>query len=429
MKKMKNSLALLIVLSLITTAMVNVNPVYSISTVLRTEIKTPAGTWTTASINQYTPGQIVTVRITVEQVTKLTGFEFKLKYDPNVLIAKSVVLNTLPPGVTWPSIVQPPALGTYRLQNVIDNNVGLVWYAFILSPGTTAPYSTGFSVTTAKQLVTITFEVGSTLDATLLDLCGTKLTALGGTPISHEAKDAYFTDAGVLPVAIFTVSDTAPEWHEKVTFDASSSYSLPDFPIVSYYWDFGDGTTATDIAPIHNYGREGTYTVTLTVTNTASLSDSATATITVVPRVVDLFRKKAWPEHHNYSISKDENSGDPEYNAVIKYESLFGMVTNYANVDYDARVVFTLYNYTTGQMYRSPFKTAFYTLAPGEITILEYDLVVAAGTLNPDGTEPILEPMMLGTFLVRAHAQYWDDTINKWMDGAVAHTFTILIIP
>lgn len=35
----------------------------------------------------------------------------------------------------------------------------------------------------------------------------------------------------------------------------------------SYIWDFGDGTTSTEVNPQHNYTNEGTYTITLTALN------------------------------------------------------------------------------------------------------------------------------------------------------------------
>jgi gliding motility-associated-like protein len=37
--------------------------------------------------------------------------------------------------------------------------------------------------------------------------------------------------------------------------------------ITSYLWDFGDGTTSNEAAPVHQYTEEGVYDVTLTITN------------------------------------------------------------------------------------------------------------------------------------------------------------------
>ena len=53
-----------------------------------------------------------------------------------------------------------------------------------------------------------------------------------------------------------------------VQFDASSSYD-PDGYIVSYYWDFGDGssTTTTDPYSDHEYWPSGNYVATVTVTD------------------------------------------------------------------------------------------------------------------------------------------------------------------
>ena len=51
---------------------------------------------------------------------------------------------------------------------------------------------------------------------------------------------------------------------EEVTFDASESFDL-DGNIVSYSWDFGDGTTGEGISSSHSYYSNGNYTISLTV--------------------------------------------------------------------------------------------------------------------------------------------------------------------
>ncbi|MCK4347292.1 MAG: PKD domain-containing protein, partial [Thermoplasmatales archaeon] len=53
---------------------------------------------------------------------------------------------------------------------------------------------------------------------------------------------------------------------EEVTFDASAS-SDPDGSIVSYEWDFGDGSTGSGETVTHKYSEQGDYAVILAVTD------------------------------------------------------------------------------------------------------------------------------------------------------------------
>ncbi len=55
------------------------------------------------------------------------------------------------------------------------------------------------------------------------------------------------------------------------TFDGSNSYD-PDGTIVSYLWDFGDGTTVPGSVVSHSYAAAGTYTAVLTVTDNHGLT-------------------------------------------------------------------------------------------------------------------------------------------------------------
>ncbi|UCE88824.1 MAG: PKD domain-containing protein [Pseudomonadota bacterium] len=65
-----------------------------------------------------------------------------------------------------------------------------------------------------------------------------------------------------------------------VTFDGTASND-PDGTIVSYAWDFGDGTIGTGATPTHTYLVDGTFDVTLTVTDDAGDTgmDATTAAI------------------------------------------------------------------------------------------------------------------------------------------------------
>jgi len=68
---------------------------------------------------------------------------------------------------------------------------------------------------------------------------------------------------------------------ESITFDGTDSNS-PDGSIISYIWDFGDGSSGSGYRTTHTYSTAGTYTVTLIIRNNlgGSASDTTTATIT-----------------------------------------------------------------------------------------------------------------------------------------------------
>ena len=81
------------------------------------------------------------------------------------------------------------------------------------------------------------------------------------------------------PVADFSYSPLSPQAGEVVSF-TDRSYD-PDGSIVSWCWDFGDGTTSSDRNPTHVYTSPGTYTVTLTVRDDRGAERSMSKTIQV----------------------------------------------------------------------------------------------------------------------------------------------------
>ncbi len=81
------------------------------------------------------------------------------------------------------------------------------------------------------------------------------------------------------PVAAFSYSPDTPATGALVTFaDASTD---ADGLVVSWHWDFGDGTTSNDVNPSHRYADDGTYMVTLTVTDDDGASTQLTQAIVV----------------------------------------------------------------------------------------------------------------------------------------------------
>lgn len=92
------------------------------------------------------------------------------------------------------------------------------------------------------------------------------------------------TPAPVSPTAKISASSTRVIAGENVSFSGADSADS-DRTIISYKWDFDDGTTASGTTVAHAYFNEGTYTVKLTVTDNSGLSVTDTIKITVtIPR-------------------------------------------------------------------------------------------------------------------------------------------------
>lgn len=81
--------------------------------------------------------------------------------------------------------------------------------------------------------------------------------------------------------AVIIYEPSIPSVGETVTFNASLSTTnwnstiQEEIPIVSYEWDFGDGTTDEGEIVIHIYSEPGTYDVTLTITDVGGDNDTS----------------------------------------------------------------------------------------------------------------------------------------------------------
>jgi PKD repeat protein len=86
------------------------------------------------------------------------------------------------------------------------------------------------------------------------------------------------------PIANITASVLTGRSPLLVDFDAGDSYDL-DGSIVSYEWDFGDGSTGDGVTATHTFVTTTmrTYTVTLTVTDDSGATAEATQSIEVLP--------------------------------------------------------------------------------------------------------------------------------------------------
>lgn len=89
----------------------------------------------------------------------------------------------------------------------------------------------------------------------------------------------YRFSGGTPPTAAFSPSSSSVNVHDNIEFSDSSTFS--ENPIVSWLWEFGDGSISTEQNPQHNYAWSGAYNVTLTVTDSIGLTDTVYTEILV----------------------------------------------------------------------------------------------------------------------------------------------------
>jgi len=101
--------------------------------------------------------------------------------------------------------------------------------------------------------------------------------------------------ATTAPCASFTYTPILPYANDIVNFNASAS-TASGGSIISYEWDFGDGTNDTGMFTTKIYTEAGNYTVILTVTDNGGEKDTTWKLLTVIPQpdgaAIDLYTQK-----------------------------------------------------------------------------------------------------------------------------------------
>jgi len=416
MKKMKNSILLLLTLSLIVTATANLSPVYAIPTLS----VQPYATFGSA----YQPGTWFTVDVTVASVSGLFGVEFKLAYLPTIVEATKIT----GPGSVGTFFPEPigtppddPVGPTVIWHNEINNTLGYVWLAVTF--GTTSSYPYGRSGSGPFLVATINFTVTG-IGGTVLGLLDTELANYEGNTIDHAAGFGLFNNLKEAPVAIFTASRLDPQIGETVAFSATASYD-PDGTIVKYYWDFGDGTKGESLdnhlAPTphteHEYAYVGTYTVRLTVTDNDGAQGRAQVTIQVTPpRGLKADIVDAWPEFRNIRAPPWP---EEEYwwRKDTHFNPLYADVVNLASGSVTVKVKFTV---TRDGVKVATFTTDPYEFAEG--TYLDEHRFNTATDCRPAQYET---NFVKGSYVVTATALYQVD--RTWVEGRT-RTFKFRVI-
>lgn len=213
-------------------------------------------------ISYATVGQIFSINVSVANVIDLYGFELKLGYNTTFL---DIVDFCVKPFLNEP---------TYIVKNETNEDEGWYWLAIASLGPIKGKNGNG-------TLVTLTFNF-TDINEGILDL-ETKLVDSEAYSIPHMVVDGHVEVHGpAAPKATFACSPIAPFVNQTVTFDASDSTPRGG-EIVNYTWNFGYGSTVTEVNPTttYVYAAEGIYLVTLTVIDSEGFSGTASKSIEV----------------------------------------------------------------------------------------------------------------------------------------------------
>ena len=140
--------------------------------------------------------------------------------------------------------------------------------------GSIASYAWNFGNGTSGSGATpsVTYATAGTFSVTLT------VTDNGGA--TGQASTTVTATANTQPPVANAGGPYAGAVNVAISFNGAASQD-PDGSVVSYLWNFGDGTTASGVTAVHAYAAAGSYTVRLTVTDNDGLTNSASTTAQV----------------------------------------------------------------------------------------------------------------------------------------------------
>jgi gliding motility-associated-like protein len=132
-------------------------------------------------------------------------------------------------------------------------------------PASTVEWDFGDGNTSSLTNPTHTYAVAGTYSITL--------SATSTAGCTSTATQTNFITINDLPEIFIQANDSI-----SCLIPFSVDFTAPTTNITDWDWDFGDGNTATNSAPTHDFGTWGNYTISLSITDNNSCENSLTKT-------------------------------------------------------------------------------------------------------------------------------------------------------
>lgn len=239
-----------------------------------------------------TPNSTSFINITVAEGPDagIADIQGLLKFDPKVLKANKV-----------------EGQQDYEAFAKIDNNAGEIK---LLAIKLRAPYAK------AGPILKIEFQaIGKAGDKSDLRLTLEVLRDPDGRNIPNKIINGLITLGSVQnqpPTANFSFTPAEPKVDEEISFKDESTDPDGASDIVSWEWDFGDGTKSTEQNPKKKYSQKKVYDVKLTVKDRAGLSSFIVKKVPVgvVPPKADFSFSPTSPEVGDEVQFTDKSTDD-----------------------------------------------------------------------------------------------------------------------
>jgi PKD repeat protein len=239
--------------------------------------------------------------------------------------------------------------GTYTVKLTVTDNQGATGVStstVTVAPHVNVPPTASFISTATNLAVAYDATASTDPDGTIASYAwdfGDGTTGIGATPSHTYAAGGTYkvvltvTDnSGATATSTAQVTVAAPHVNQPPTASIAATVSNltanldgskstdADGTVVSYAWDFGDGTTGSGATVSHTYVSAGTYTVKLTVTDDGGATGTTTTTVSVAPPANVPPTAAFTPTTNALALAVDASASNDPDGSVVSYAWDFG---------------------------------------------------------------------------------------------------------